>query len=214
MIANEPKHCLFLRFRNSDGTWVPLHLMCIVGARRWSACKPQRDLRCRRRPPPAFFLFFPPLCLLAESWSAGDILQRVAPLFFWVACAWSCSRFLCASHALLTLVNYTSRRSAATGGDDIFHTKGLICNLSCRNKAVRINNIPLINLLASGVWPRGLDVPLGSHGAFWGEGVCVRGWFKDGRGWVGEGWGLGGQMYKNRSLSFFSVWDKLEFAMI
>lgn len=24
----------------------------------------------------------------------------------------------------------------------------------------------------------------------------------------------GGQMYKNRSLSFFSVWDKLEFAMI
>lgn len=54
-------------------------------------------------------------------------------------------------NALLTLVNYTSRRSEATGGDDIFHTKGLICNLSCRNKAVRINNIPLINLSASGV---------------------------------------------------------------
>lgn len=26
--------------------------------------------------------------------------------------------------------------------------------------------------------------------------------------------GVGGQMYKNRSLSFFSVWDKLQFAMI
>lgn len=146
MQTNQNTVCFYV-----SGTQTKPGFICTVGARRWSACKPHRGLRCRRRPPASFLLIFFPLCLLAESWSAGDILQRVAPLFFWVACAWSCSRFLCARHALLTLVNYTSRRSAATGGDDIFHTKGLICNLSCRNKAVRINNIPLINLSASGV---------------------------------------------------------------
>lgn len=110
-------------FRDLRRTRVPLHLMCIIGARRWSACKPHRSLRCRRRPPASLLPIFFPLCLLAESWSAGDILQRGAPLFFWVAYARSCSRFLRARHALLTLVNYTSRRSAATGGMTSFILK-------------------------------------------------------------------------------------------
>lgn len=142
---NELKRRLFLRCTTSEVMWVTIHLItcaevhmsCVKVSGAIPACQSST--------------YFPHLCPLAESSSACDLLQRFALLFFWAAYAPSRPHFLCASDALLTLVNNTSPRSAATGGDDIFHTKGLICNLSCRNKAVRINNILLINLSASGV---------------------------------------------------------------